>query len=345
MALVRVAETLNDRGQEMETRSTNDCLTARISEYVPYTETLINIMKRRGARCRLNDFHNLINIVFHRYESAVYDRIHHHMWKSLARQFDLLSTDTLSIIGNGSKLSLLDVGCGTGLGAALLLQTRLGNHIASVDLLDTSSEMLNRARARLRLQANAAHCGSISAIRNTYDVVLTCSVLHHITDLKAFLKEIDTKLSKGGVFLHLQDPNGDYLTDPELNERQHRLLESRDYSIGLTARVVDKLLTLLGRRNYIDKINAELLASGIIDSPMTDDELWKFTDIHYENGLGISIREISKAVRLRKVSVRSYAFFGKLRSELPTSFRKEEDILTNRGALNGWAVSGVWLKE
>src|SRR5208283_4504981 len=55
-----------------------------------------------------------------------------------------------------------------------------------------------------------------------YELIVTCSVLHHVPDLPTFLAAVRNLQTAGGVFLHLQDPNGDFLDDPELRQRLAR---------------------------------------------------------------------------------------------------------------------------
>src|ERR1035438_5893927 len=55
-----------------------------------------------------------------------------------------------------------------------------------------------------------------------YELIVACSVLHHVPDLSEFLAAVRGLQAAGGLFMHLQDPNGDFLGDPELRQRMTR---------------------------------------------------------------------------------------------------------------------------
>src|SRR5688500_13351108 len=54
-----------------------------------------DVLDRNGNRCSPEEFRQIVNVVFHRYESAQYDEIHRCMWQSLPVIFDLLSRAAL----------------------------------------------------------------------------------------------------------------------------------------------------------------------------------------------------------------------------------------------------------
>ena len=308
-----------------------------------YSEVLSAIMHRHGVTVSLPEFHQTVNVVFHQYEAEVYDHVHSKMWKSLPEQFRLLAEDALRVLDR-NDFSLLDVGCGTGLAAKLMLETPLGQRVGQLDLLDTSSEMLRRARKRLGDRPSVSTiCGELCAVAGPYDVILACSVLHHIPDLRLFFEQIEERLTPGGVFIHLQDPNGDQLQDPQL-VRRLALSQNAVKTSGFIARAVARVTRRFGSQDYIEKINRELLRRGVIQSPLSDDEYWKFTDIHHENGLGISISSLANSVGLKLISTRSYMFFGKLVSELTPVFREQERAMSRSRQMDGWALAAVWQK-
>src|SRR5262249_54764981 len=128
---------------------------------------------------------------------------------------------------DGVDLTVLDIGCGTGMSSELLLSTELGSRIGRVDLLDTSPKMLEKAVKRSSgwgIRVNPLP-GTIEDLPKStqYDIILACSVLHHTPALDRFLSQLVLLQADGGVFLHLQDPNGDYLMDEELSRRVKEL--------------------------------------------------------------------------------------------------------------------------
>ena len=217
--------------------------------------------------------------------------------------------------------------------------------------------MLKRCAQRPALQRvpRKLICGTLDALSpdSTYDVILTCSVLHHIPDLHSFFRQLRGMHRQGGMFLHLQDPNGDFMDDMELQRRIEQFDSSQrkpHWVKRITAeRVLRRLRAMVtGQqpRNYIDLINEDLLRSGVIKQAMTDNELWSVTDIHIYNGKGISLQGLERLLAgYELVSSRSYSFFGTMYSELGSRFQKEEDRLQKEGARNGMHVAAAWRRS
>ncbi len=320
-------------------------------------DTLLPLIRKTRSNLSPAEFHEVVNVVFHDVEAAHYDEVHADMWSSLGRQAGLLAGDLSGLVADGAKL--LDVGCGTGLSTQLILDSSLGAHIGSVTLADTSAKMLERARLRAdgwKIPA-ALQSGPAESIEGKYDVILICSVLHHIPDIKKFLSTISALQDPGGVIIHLQDPNGDYLQDPqylarrtELESARHRNFPKRIFGIvPKGTRLAAK--RFLGMRSYIDEVNDRLLEKRAIAKRMTEEEIWSVTDIHvdglpYSIGSGISLRKMANSLKdYRLVSSRSYGFFGYLESELPEAFQiRERELIDHRGA-NGRYLAATWVKS
>lgn len=310
------------------------------------TERINKIMKEHGVRRSFEDFQRAVNVTFHRFEAEVYDRQHQCMWESLPDQFELLANDIVSQLVVPESLNILDVGSGTGLSSELLLRTRLGAKVRTITLLDTSPEMLARAMERSKKwgQEVIPHLGELDSLQSSFDLILTCSVLHHIPDLSSFLNGIVQRLKPGSLYLHLQDPNADYLDDPVLKERM-AMVSTHSERISIKDRLRWKTNQLLGKKGYIQRFNDVLISEGWINKPMSDEEIWCFTDLHDTGGFGISIKDIQSEInQLRLLSHRAYAFFGKMLSELPPRLKAEEKRLAQCKALNGSKVSAAWQK-
>jgi 2-polyprenyl-3-methyl-5-hydroxy-6-metoxy-1,4-benzoquinol methylase len=320
-------------------------------------EVLIPLMRAKGVKIAPADFHATVNLVFHKFESRHYDRIHRNMWESLPRQFGLLVDDYLRRHLPKTGLSVLDVGCGTGLSSELLTQTRLGSYIGTIDLVDTSPEMLDVCRRRRSRVARRLIRGTIDDVAASpeYDVVLSCSVLHHIPELARFTRAIAARQKPGGVFLHLQDPNADYHDDVAL---RRRVAELRASGGGRVARVLKRVrparlaaaalhrVAGIGHRGYIDQINHHLLRAGIVQERLTAAELWSITDLHEHHGRGISISEMARLLpEYDLVSSRSYAFWGELESDLPRRFRRTERELSEQRSPEGSRVGALWIQK
>jgi 2-polyprenyl-3-methyl-5-hydroxy-6-metoxy-1,4-benzoquinol methylase len=320
-------------------------------------QSLSPVMEKYGVTCSPEKFHEGVNLAFHRAESRVYDEIHKCMWESLPRQMNLLVGDCIAAGAATSQgLAALDIGCGTGLASELLLRSDVGRFIAGFDLLDTSAEMLERIKSRASgwaVKSNFLHgdLSSVAAKLKKYDIIVTCSVLHHIPDLPQFLTQVRSMLAPNGVFIHLQDPNGDYLQDPNLIKRMHELKQYRPPMPKWLLRLSPRRIAAKIRReisgekssSYLTQVNDDLLSSHLINRPMSEQDIWRVTDIHVHDGEGISTNRITEILEdCKMVSRRSYAFFGKMFSELPIAFQKKEDILIGENAPDGLQVAAAW---
>ncbi len=316
-------------------------------------ETLLPLIKKSGSSLSPADFHNRVNIAFHDVEAIHYDGIHADMWKSLSEQIRLLVSD---IPLSANDLTLLDIGCGTGLSTQMLLQSAIGDRIKNITLLDTSPNML--ARAKERSEGWHRHVstfnGLVDDIDGKFDIIIVCSVLHHIPDLKKFFHKIDSLQDDGGIFIHLQDPNGDYMNDPEYLSR----VEEYEMHSGRRIRKKSKLQPakdilnrLRGRKTYIDMVNDALLKDRSIKNRMSAEEIWSVTDIHVEKlpysiGGGISLKFLQSNLRnYNLLKARSYGFFGPLKSELPVELQIREQRSIDGNEKNGRHLSGVWIKN
>jgi 2-polyprenyl-3-methyl-5-hydroxy-6-metoxy-1,4-benzoquinol methylase len=319
-------------------------------------ETIIGrIMQRHGARCSLEDFYSTLNVTFHEFESEVYDEAHADMWEALPAQFALLIDDCLDACPDMPQhIRLLDIGCGTGLASDCLFGTAIASRIKSVDLLDISPAMLQRASRRIARHGVPVNPrqGAVDSLpaENRYEFIVACSVLHHIPDLPSFLKAVRQRQPDGGVFLHVHDPNGDYLHDAELRERRARLSKAAlpDWVRRLApGRIIARLrreLTGPNKQDYLFKTNRALLEKGIVATPLSAEEIYSITDIQiHSGGEGISISAIrSWLPDYDCLSLRSYGFFDTVGSSLPAEYRKAEDDLIARRALNGAKVGAAW---
>ena len=312
------------------------------------------ILTRHGGTCSPEEFHAAVNVTFHEFESEVYDQEHTDMWDSLPREFDLLAADCLKTSpGLPSGLRLLDIGCGTGLATDCLLASALGPLIGTIDLLDSSPSMLKQALKRSQKWGRpvTSFNGLLDVIpaERTYDLIVTCSVLHHVPDLAAFLRQVRAHHNHGGFFLHLQDPNGDYLHDAKLKERtaqaSTRPLLPESISRFSPKRILGRLRReISGQQNqdYVSKANAALLKTGIIRTPLSVSEMYAITDIHVDDE-GISTRQMRNWLPdYSLVATRSYGFFGQLRSTLKPELQTVEDELSRQNEPNGFHMAAVW---
>jgi len=154
---------------------------------------LLPLIEKSGSTLSPETFQENINVIFHDIESKYYDSIHKDMWTDIQEQVDLLIDDLLSLRFNLKKnLRLIDIGCGTGLGSESLLNSKISENIGSINLLDTSKKMLEKAERRAKKWGKkyTLKHSSIEEVREEFDIVIICSVLHHIPDIDNFIKNI-----------------------------------------------------------------------------------------------------------------------------------------------------------
>ena len=97
---------------------------------------------------------------------------------------------------------VLEVGCGRGIGAEIILD-RFG--AATVDAFDVDPDMVVHARQRLarygdRVRLWAGDVTAIDAADGTYGAVFDFGIIHHVPDWRAALADIARVLRTGGRF-------------------------------------------------------------------------------------------------------------------------------------------------
>lgn len=317
---------------------------------------LREIMERRGAAGTPEQFQQAVNVTFHRFESEVYDEVHQDMWQSLPAEIGRLVAEAARKgYPRRDRLRALDIGCGTGLATDCLLRSAAGGRVDEVVLLDTSAQMLRRAAERARgWKARAVFAEGLlaGADPGPFDIVITSSVLHHVPDIGAFLAEVGRRQEPGGLFLHIQDPNGDAAADPELARRSREMAARRppEWRERFTGKRMlgrlKRMLTGAPPGDYISKTLRQLAADGVVREPLTVAELYRITDIHVHNGTGISVQRVGDALRgYELAAARPYGFYGEMPSQLPEDLAREERRLSESGSPAGAWIGAAWGKQ
>jgi ubiquinone/menaquinone biosynthesis C-methylase UbiE len=108
-----------------------------------------------------------------------------------------------SLGGRLEGKSVLEIGCGRGIGTELILE-RLG--AAKVIATDYDEDMLRRAQKRLgqydaeRLELQTADATALNFEDQTFDAVFNFAAIHHIPDWQKAITEIHRVLRPGGRF-------------------------------------------------------------------------------------------------------------------------------------------------
>jgi len=314
-------------------------------------------MKKKAVVQDVKAFHHAVNVIFHNHEAAHYDSVHTEMWESLPHQYNLVARSLANYI-KGDKLSLLDIGCGTGLATQMLLDTAIGPHIAQVNLADTSTEMLKLAIKRSAQWDKKVNVikQDLDEVTEKYDIIIVSSVLHHIPDLKAFFETISRLQQPGGIFISIHDPLADAIKSDvyeQRNQEYQSYLNSKPATRKppLITRAYNKFKRTLFPSDYIRAVNKELLRQKIISSPLTAHEIWSITDIHVESlpysaSDGISKQFMVDALNdYSLLSFDTYAFFGTLISNVDEVYQEKEKQLSLNKDQFGRNFSSVWLKN
>jgi ubiquinone/menaquinone biosynthesis C-methylase UbiE len=139
------------------------------------------------------------------------------------------------------ELKILEIGCGTGELTAQLLK-HFPN--AAIFGIDVSSDMLNLAQQKLadyqpRLRLIKQNVTDLNFPKDTFDLIISSSVWHYLTDPKTVLEHIYRVLKPKGYLL-INDWCGDYLTCALLDQYLH--LTKRPHYHTYTQRELQQLI-------------------------------------------------------------------------------------------------------
>jgi len=134
----------------------------------------------------------------------------------------------------------LEMGCGRGVGAELILDV-FG--AGTLDAFDLDPRMVALARRRLssrgqRVRLWVGDASAIAAPDAAYDAVFDFGIIHHVPNWRAALAEVHRVLRPGGV-LYAEEPLGGFLNHPLLHRLfgappEHRL-DAADFRSNLRA--------------------------------------------------------------------------------------------------------------
>lgn len=121
------------------------------------------------------------------------------------RLVEVLRRTVERMADQGLPLRVLEVGAGHGGFTESALA--LGCDVTAVDMSGPAIEELRRRfGTNPRLEAIHDPDGTLTHVGDGYSLLMCVSVLHHIPDYMAFLKDASERITRGGALLTLQDP-------------------------------------------------------------------------------------------------------------------------------------------
>lgn len=260
---------------------------------VPSMSVDTGVLEAIRARCRgrlpLDDFVAAVSNAYHEAEAPFYDSLHPEIFEQVPPVFASFLSSVRPHL-SGGKLRAVDIGCGTGFASELLLQ-ELGPQIDSLVCADISAAMLEQCRRRLRNQPKVSFVpGGIEALSQEssgFDLVLTCSTLHHILRLESFWEQLRRLVRPGGFYFLLHEPSRrfyknaaclallkDYLRQPP-GGRWRRFLNPTAYYRRLW-----QVLHWGRMSTVVDRTTQLLLERGVTGLPLEPGEIALLVDVH-----------------------------------------------------------------
>jgi ubiquinone/menaquinone biosynthesis C-methylase UbiE len=264
-----------------------------------------------------------VNELFHDIEAKRYDADHPEIFEDERLRWERL-LDRFLPTGH-PPLAAADIGCGTGF-VSVLLARRL-NRNDSLLCSDISREMLAVCREAIR--ASGADCEP--AMRHldgqcpglppaSLDVVTINSVLHHLPDPDAFLREVAQALKPGGLFIIGHEPNRGFWGSWILRTQWSLI---RSVIRGITGQKRRHAAAATGtpqQDSTLAQVNAALRADGLITEDLTPEGLSMLIDVHSPTAGGVRLDEgfdaaglFEGALGLRTIHLETYNYLPKFK--------------------------------
>jgi len=303
-----------------------------------------------------------LNLLYHEIEADHYDRIHDEIWQQELPIF----RELLGLAGQGLKgspVSLLDYGCGTSFASSQAVEVLGPSSVQELVCVDPSPSMLERSRRRLSgLIASARYVAEVEAFRASqewlgrFDILLTNSVLHHIYEWPAVLRELLRFLKPGGHYLMGHEPSYRYYANPECQRQYDAFLRERRWRRllvpGNWTRFVRRRLGL--EFDLLRDTAAAAARAGLTVTPLPAQVVGELVDYHVphpggaRSTKGLDFEEIASHRKwgLEIEAVRTYAFIGGLsEGTLPRKWRLVAERLSRQYPLDGACFSALWKKH
>jgi ubiquinone/menaquinone biosynthesis C-methylase UbiE len=314
-------------------------------------DALRPLMLQFGATCTPREFYWAVNRAYHTVESQQYDSLHADMFQGLGPVWQRL---TQWLPAEPAKLSVLDIGSGTGLVAEFLNRV-CPARIGKITALDPCQAMLDQQRAKKSRWSFEVDwvLGDTSVLpaAAVFDVVTVNSVLHHIVELPAFCARMSGLLKPGGVLLTAQDAPATSASDPVLSsrlaeaQRKRKLRRLSPFRIGRNLGVIWRMVFGDTEARLLEGgTNDPLLKQGIITHPMDVMSIWTVTDFQIGRlGNGILIEDLKTWLRpVHPLEVFAYQFWGVPWMHLDEAEKRQEQAWFEANDPHGGRFASAW---
>ena len=330
---------------------------------IPHSSDLQSLMRRCGLSIAEQEFITIVSNTYHELEAPIYDRQHEEIYSQVPPMMDLLLEKILRVTGD-RKLRILDMGCGTGFASQVILG-RARDLIQQVVCADISPHMLGACRAKLASTPEVRfHLGDVASLQGMHDqfeIVMTCSVVHHVKDIQSFFSALLRLITPGGFYMMLHEPSRRFYRNPICNEVYERYRDAakrrallRLFSPSAYVRKLRRLL--LGWQSFsIEHETARLLIErNIVHCHLTTREVRQLVDIHVPpidegsflvglEGFDISELRSTYLSDLNLVADHSYGFLGTFcERSAPYDWRRRARELSLEYPDDGACFSSLW---
>jgi ubiquinone/menaquinone biosynthesis C-methylase UbiE len=168
---------------------------------------------------------------------------------AIQRQFE--ARRLLAMGGPVAGGRCLEIGCGRGVGTAILLE-RFG--AAQVDAFDLDPDMVEQARARLggdpRVRLWVGDATAIEVPDGTYDAVFDFGIVHHVPAWRDALREVHRVLRPGGRF-YAEEVLARFIHHPLWRRLLEHPMEDRFDADGFANGLAEQGFQLVARRELL----------------------------------------------------------------------------------------------
>ena len=213
------------------------------------------------------------------------------MYTTYAKQYDLAAHDnlynahferpnTLELVGDVAGKKVLDLGCGSGIYAQILLE----RGATSVTCIDAAQEMIDIVKDKLGDSVNAyaqnLALGLPEETNAQYDLVICPLMVHYIEDLRPLFNDIQRVLKPGGQFVFsTHHPFADFECSASDNYFEKERIEDVGDTIG---KPVSVALYRRSLQDITDAITGSNMAMLAVSEGKVNEKIREISQEHYQ---------------------------------------------------------------